>query len=221
MPDQFRNRRATQSIAKSLQLQSLLDLSSGSLSSCLFLALCVSLANSGHTLRKLSFSFGLSGKHFSSILCIFKCISKWIVIYSNLRGCRCCCCCCSEVVVVAGRHELRCLSIAYCPRIAQETRHSPRRRVATQVASSCGGGTKNTNQMQTHAAPKFTVTATTATTATSESTQSWCLADFYFYPAKLLMCTIFQRRRSASTFKWQKWRDNNNSNNCTITLRIA
>lgn len=30
--------------------------------------------------------------------------------------------CCE--VVVAGRHELRCLSIAYCPRIAQETTES-------------------------------------------------------------------------------------------------
>lgn len=143
--------------------------------------------------------------------------------------------CCE--VVVAGRHELRCLSIAYCPRIAQETTESwrvaePQRSRNTYNNNNtscklmCRGGTKNTNQMQTHAAPKFTVTTTTNTTV--ESTQSWCLGDFYFYPKppKLLMCTIFQRR-SASTFKWQKWRDNNNNNtsdinnNCTMNLRIA
>lgn len=142
--------------------------------------------------------------------------------------------CCE--VVVAGRHELRCLSIAYCPRIAQETTESWR--VAepqksrntynnngnnnTSCKLMCRGGTKNTNQMQTHAAPKFTETTTNNCRVDTELMFRW----FLLLPEapKLLMCTIFQRR-SASTFKWQKWRDNNNTsdinNNCTMNLRIA
>lgn len=83
-----------------------------------------------------------------------------------------------------------CLLPAYCPR---DNRELKSRRAAeksqhiqqqynnnnTSCKLMCRGGTKNTNQMQTHAAPKFTVTTTNTTV---ESTQSWCLGDFYFYP---------------------------------------
>lgn len=85
-----------------------------------------------------------------------------------------------------------CLLPAYCPRDNRELKSRRAAEKSQQIQQQydnnnntscklmCRGGTKNTNQMQTHAAPKFTVTTTTNTKV--ESTQSWCLGDFYFYP---------------------------------------
>lgn len=129
-----------------------------------------------------------------------------------------------------------CLLPAYCPR---DNRELKSRRAAeksqhiqqqynnnnTSCKLMCRGGTKCKSNANTCGAQ---IHSNNNNKHNSGVDTELMFRWFLLLPEapKLLMCTIFQRR-SASTFKWQKWRDNNNNNtsdinnNCTMNLRIA
>lgn len=97
-----------------------------------------------------------------------------------------------------------CLLPAYCPRDNRESTTA-----TTQVASSCAVAALKIQIKCKHMRRPNSQKQQQTTNNCGVDTElmfSW----FLLLPKvpKLLMCTIFQRR-SASTFKWQKWRDNN------------
>jgi len=116
-------------------------------------------------IAKLSFSFGILFTFVlctaQSILCIFKCISKWIVIWLRVA---------LAILLLSLLLLLVLLSLAgtNCDAylLLKRLRHWDRAKNSAIPHTSCKlmCGTKNKNQMQTHAAPKFRETIRNQTT---------------------------------------------------------